>query len=152
MRNDIDANYGTADPISMQDPQYGNANININFPYAVINRQEQTGLYIQDQSEWNKWVLTLGGRYDFAKTSTYTRSTSSLDEINDQQFTGEVALIICSITVFHLISVIANPSSQYLERLKKENHLILLAVSSTKQVSNTYRKIRLSLSLPRYSS
>ncbi|MGC6617703.1 TonB-dependent receptor domain-containing protein, partial [Escherichia coli] len=44
-------------------------------------------LYIQDQSEWNKWVLTLGGRYDFAKTSTYTRSTSSLDEINDQQFT-----------------------------------------------------------------
>ncbi|MGT5522909.1 TonB-dependent receptor domain-containing protein, partial [Escherichia coli] len=64
-----------------------NANININFPYAVINRQEQTGLYIQDQSEWNKWVLTLGGRYDFAKTSTYTRSTSSLDEINDQQFT-----------------------------------------------------------------
>lgn len=87
MRNDIDANYGTADPISMQDPQYGNANININFPYAVINRQEQTGLYIQDQSEWNKWVLTLGGRYDFAKTSTYTRSTSSLDEINDQQFT-----------------------------------------------------------------
>lgn len=87
MRNDIDADYGTANPISMTDPQYGNANVNINFPYAVINRQEQTGLYVQDQAEWNKWILTLGGRYDFAKTSTFTRSSSSLAEINDEQFT-----------------------------------------------------------------
>lgn len=87
MRNDINADYGTANPIDMVNPQYGNANVNINFPYAVINRQEQTGLYAQDQAEWNHWVLTLGGRYDFAKTSTYTRSTGSLSEINDQQFT-----------------------------------------------------------------
>jgi len=87
MRNDIDADYGTANPISMTNPQYGNANVSINFPYAVINRQEQTGLYVQDQAEWNKWILTLGGRYDFAKTSTFTRSSSSLAEINDEQFT-----------------------------------------------------------------
>lgn len=87
MRNDIDADYGTANPISMTNPQYGNANVNINFPYAVINRQEQTGLYVQDQAEWNKWILTLGGRYDFAKTSTFTRSSDTLAEINDEQFT-----------------------------------------------------------------
>ena len=87
MRNDINADYGTANPIDMVEPQYGNANVNVNFPYAVINRQEQTGLYAQDQAEWNHWVLTLGGRYDFAKTSTYTRSSGSLSEINDQQFT-----------------------------------------------------------------
>ena len=87
MRNDINADYGSANPLDMVNPQYGNANVNVNFPYAVINRQEQTGLYAQDQAEWNHWVLTLGGRYDFAKTSTYTRSTSSLSEINDQQFT-----------------------------------------------------------------
>ncbi|MCR4459880.1 ferrichrome porin FhuA [Pseudescherichia sp. L3] len=87
MRNDINADYGTANPIDMVNPQYGNANVNVNFPYAVINRQEQTGLYAQDQAEWNHWVLTLGGRYDFAKTSTYTRSSGSLSEINDQQFT-----------------------------------------------------------------
>lgn len=67
MRNDIDADYGTADPISMNNPQHGNANVNVNFPYAMLNRQEQTGLYAQDQAEWDKWVLTMGGRYDFAK-------------------------------------------------------------------------------------
>jgi outer membrane receptor protein involved in Fe transport len=34
---------------------------------------EQTGLYAQDQMEWDKWVMTLGGRYDFAMASTLTR-------------------------------------------------------------------------------
>ncbi|MDK1237119.1 ferrichrome porin FhuA [Cronobacter turicensis] len=87
MRNDINADYGTASSLDMLDPQYGNPNVNVNFLYDVINRQEQTGLYVQDQAEWNKWVMTLGGRYDFAKTSTYTRSTAKLAEINDQQFT-----------------------------------------------------------------
>ena len=87
MRNDIDADYGSANPIDMHNPQYGNANVVTFFPYEVINRQEQTGLYMQDQAEWDKWVLTLGGRYDFAKTSTFTRSSSSTAEINDEQFT-----------------------------------------------------------------
>ncbi|MEJ5073164.1 ferrichrome porin FhuA [Enterobacter ludwigii] len=87
MRNDIDADYGSADPISMSNPQYGDPNINVTFPYAVLNRQEQTGLYVQDQAEWDKWVLTLGGRYDFAKTSTLTRSSNTTAEVNDHQFT-----------------------------------------------------------------
>ncbi len=87
MRNDIDADYGSANPINMHNPQYGNANVVTFFPYEVINRQEQTGLYMQDQAEWDKWVLTLGGRYDFAKTSTFTRSSSTTAEINDEQFT-----------------------------------------------------------------
>ncbi|EOC0266938.1 ferrichrome porin FhuA [Cronobacter dublinensis] len=87
MRNDINADYGTASSLNMLDPQYGNPNVNVNFLYDVINRQEQTGLYVQDQAEWNKWVMTLGGRYDFAKTSTYTRSSGALAETNDQQFT-----------------------------------------------------------------
>jgi iron complex outermembrane receptor protein len=90
MRNDVNALYGSADPLDMQDPQYGNPNIDVSGPYAkyaVLNRMEQTGLYAQDQMEWDKWVLTLGGRYDFAKTSTLTRSSNSLAEVNDQQFT-----------------------------------------------------------------
>ncbi|WP_436894002.1 ferrichrome porin FhuA [Siccibacter turicensis] len=88
MRNDIDADYGSASPLNMQNPQYGNPNVALNgYPYEIVNRQEQTGLYVQDQAEWNKFVLTLGGRYDFAKTSTFTRSSSSTAEINDEQFT-----------------------------------------------------------------
>ncbi len=36
--------------------------------------------------EWDKWVMTLGGRYDYATTSTLTRATNSLAENHDQQF------------------------------------------------------------------
>lgn len=87
MRNDIDAQYGSASPLDMNNPQYGNPNVSVNFPYAVLNRMEQTGLYAQDQMEWDKWVLTLGGRYDYAMASTLTRSSNSLAQNHDQQFT-----------------------------------------------------------------
>ena len=90
MRNDVDALYGSANALDMNNPQYGNPNIDVSGPYAkyqVLNRMEQTGLYAQDQMEWDKWVLTLGGRYDYAKTSTLTRSTGTEAMNHDQQFT-----------------------------------------------------------------
>ncbi|GAB2944496.1 ferrichrome porin FhuA [Hafnia psychrotolerans] len=87
MRNDIDADYGTASNLNMSNPQYGNSNVSLYFPYEILDRQEQTGLYAQDQAEWKKWILTVGGRYDFAKSSTYTRSSNSTSQIDDQQFT-----------------------------------------------------------------
>ncbi|MBU9848370.1 ferrichrome porin FhuA [Rahnella ecdela] len=87
MRNDIDADYGSASNLNLANPQYGNGNVSLYFPYKILNRQEQTGLYVQDQAEWNQWILTLGGRYDFAKSSTFTRTTNSASQINDEQFT-----------------------------------------------------------------
>ena len=86
-RNDVDAMYGSADPINMRHPGDGRGNITPNFPYQVLNRLEQTGLYVQDQAEWDKWVLTLGGRYDFLKTSVYTRASESRDLNRDEAFT-----------------------------------------------------------------
>ncbi|STR41630.1 ferrichrome outer membrane transporter [Klebsiella michiganensis] len=87
MRNDVNADYGTASALDMQNPQYGNANVSVNFPYSVLNRMEQTGLYAQDQMAWDKWVMTLGGRYDYAMASTLTRPANTLAKNHDQQFT-----------------------------------------------------------------
>lgn len=86
-RNDVDAMYGAADPVDMTHKHHGSANIVPNFPYRVLNRLEQTGLYAQDQAEWDKWVLTLGGRYDFLKTSTFNRGADSRDLNRDEAFT-----------------------------------------------------------------
>ncbi len=91
-RNDVDAQYGAADPLDLNNGGVTSSNI---YPYAdkyqVLNRLEQTGLYVQDQAEWNKWVMTLGGRYDFAKSSVHTRKTSyadASDNVNrDEAFT-----------------------------------------------------------------
>ncbi|NMP27807.1 ferrichrome porin FhuA [Rahnella sp. SAP-1] len=87
MRNDIDADYGTAADLNMLNPQYGSDKSNLYYAYNILNRQEQTGLYMQDQAEWQHWILTAGGRYDIAKTSTLTRSSGDTAENKDHQFT-----------------------------------------------------------------
>ncbi|MDV5138871.1 MULTISPECIES: ferrichrome porin FhuA [Yersiniaceae] len=87
MRNDINADYASTSSINMTAPQYGNDDYDVYFRYNILNRQEQTGLYVQDQAEWNHWLLTLGGRYDFAKSTVLTRSSGATDKDRDEQFT-----------------------------------------------------------------
>lgn len=60
----------------------------------------QTGIYIQDQLALDNWRLTLGGRYDWTKTTiddTYEASWSdgpvhSKDTYKDEAFTGRAAV------------------------------------------------------------
>lgn len=86
-RNDIDGNFGSASPLSALNPQYGNDAYALNFPYQYLNKQEQTGLYAQDQMEWDHWVMTLGGRYDYAMTSALNRNGNTETKNHDQAFT-----------------------------------------------------------------
>lgn len=93
MRNDIDANFGylLGSSLDLLNPQYSTDPMNTNYANSAVNKQQQTGLYAQDQMEWNRWVFTLGGRYDYAMTSAYNRNasagTNALDKRNDQAFT-----------------------------------------------------------------
>lgn len=87
-RNDIDAQFGMASSLNAVNPQYGNDSVTPYYqPYQHLDKQRQTGLYLQDQMEWDRWVLTLGGRYDYAMNSVYDRVTKSVDRQNDQAFT-----------------------------------------------------------------
>jgi len=86
-RNDIDAQFGSASSLNAVNPQYGDDSVTPYGPYQHLNKQRQTGLYAQDQMEWNRWVLTLGGRYDYAMNSVYDRVADSVDRQNDQAFT-----------------------------------------------------------------
>ncbi|EOI5728050.1 ferrichrome porin FhuA [Cronobacter malonaticus] len=92
MRNDINAKFGTAPAIDLygsytpEDFDFGDAE-----PYQ-LNETKQTGIYVQDQAEWNKWVFTLGGRYDWSQQATTVRANSTTPvagsiERNDHQFT-----------------------------------------------------------------
>ncbi|MGB9098096.1 ferrichrome porin FhuA [Erwinia sp.] len=86
-RNDIDGNFGSAAPLSALNPQYGDDAYALNFPYQYLNKQEQTGLYAQDQMEWDRWVMTLGARYDYAMTSALNRNGNTETKNHDQAFT-----------------------------------------------------------------
>lgn len=86
-RNDINAQFGSASSLNAIAPQYGDESVTPYDPYQHLNKQRQTGLYVQDQMEWDRWVLTLGGRYDYAMTSVYDRYNGTLSRQNDQAFT-----------------------------------------------------------------
>ena len=91
LHNDIDNAYGTAPTLDMNNPVY----TDVDFPDAQpfqLNTQHQTGLYIQDQLEWEKWVATLGGRYDWSKQATTIRSSGQKVERNDEQFTWRAGI------------------------------------------------------------
>ncbi|MDU5828437.1 MAG: TonB-dependent siderophore receptor, partial [Mixta calida] len=66
---------------SMTEVDFGTAE-----PYQ-LNESKQTGIYVQDQAEWDRWVFTFGGRYDWSKQATTVRSDNGYVERNDHQFT-----------------------------------------------------------------
>ena len=56
-------------------------------PYRVLLKQKQTGLYVQDQAQWDKVLVTLGGRYDWAEQSSFNRDYGNKSDRDDKQFT-----------------------------------------------------------------
>lgn len=88
MRDDINGFYGFADPLDLLDPHYGNDSIPElgRMPQKMLDRQQQTGIYAQDQAQWRRWVVTLGGRYDWAMTSAFDRVAHSTNRRHDRQF------------------------------------------------------------------
>ncbi|MCA7013177.1 ferrichrome porin FhuA [Dickeya dadantii] len=89
MRNDIDEYFGSASSLNLLNPAYGDDSIPADSlsPWNFLNRQEQTGVYVQDQAQWNQWLVTLGGRYDRAKTSAQNRTSGTTDANSQGQFT-----------------------------------------------------------------
>lgn len=87
MRNDINATFGTAPVVDLYNPQpLEDFNFAKAAPYQ-LNETKQTGVYVQDQAEWDKWVFTLGGRYDWSQQATTVRADGGSIERNDHQFT-----------------------------------------------------------------
>ncbi|MBK4999729.1 TonB-dependent siderophore receptor [Pseudomonas sp. S31] len=77
--------------IDLYNPVYGNP---IDFSQAAVNTWDntirQTGLYLQDQIKWDRWFLTLGGRYDWATTENNQPLYNVDNSIKDEKFSGRV--------------------------------------------------------------
>lgn len=134
MRNDISALFGNAPSLDLNNlPSMSSVDFGDAVPYQM-NESKQTGIYLQDQAEWNKWVLTLGGRYDWSKQATTVRSDNGYIERNDRNLRrGEST--ICLITEYRRTLVTASPSNRMLLACIVLHVLpmSLLKVSSTKR-------------------
>lgn len=54
--------------------------------------QNVTGIYLQDQIKFDQWILTLGGRYNWAESKTVNVLSSSATTQDDQAFTKRAGL------------------------------------------------------------
>ncbi|MCP1630841.1 iron complex outermembrane receptor protein [Citrobacter amalonaticus] len=94
MRNDIDSWFGWAGSVAPSDI-YNLDRSDFDFgshpgpgaAYRVLNKQKQTGVYAQDQMQWDKVLVTLGGRYDWAQQDTLDREENTQHSRNDNEFT-----------------------------------------------------------------
>ncbi len=87
---------GSAPVLNIGAPSYPNAPFDVPAPYAIDStRLRQTGFYVQDQIKWNeRWQLTLGGRYDRARTDYFDRlGGETRTSISDSKFTTRAGLV-----------------------------------------------------------
>ncbi|EMI6684715.1 ferrichrome porin FhuA [Enterobacter kobei] len=123
MRNDINSWFGYDDSVPLLD-LYNPVNSDFDFgskdpatsgPYQILNRQKQTGLYVQDQAQWDKVLVTLGGRYDWADQESYNRVLNTTSKRDDTQFTwrgGVNYLFDNGVTPYFSYSESFEPASQ----------------------------------------
>lgn len=123
MRNDINAWFGYDASVPLLDlynPVYSDFDFDSrnpanSGPYQILNKQQQTGLYVQDQAQWNKVLVTLGGRYDWAEQDSFNRVTGTTASRDDNQFTwrgGVNYLFDNGVTPYFSYSESFEPSSQ----------------------------------------
>ncbi len=122
MRNDIDSWFGYAGSVAPSDIynldrsdfDFG-AHPNPSGPYRVLLKQKETGLYVQDQAQWDKVLVTLGGRYDWADQSSFNRDYGNKSERDDKEFTwrgGVNYLFDNGVTPYFSYSESFEPASQ----------------------------------------
>jgi iron complex outermembrane receptor protein len=82
-----------APPIDVYSPVYGQPLAPTPFDWDQTNTLQQTGLYLQDQIKLDRWILTLGGRYDRATTKAYDNLLNTdADQQRDRAFTKRAGL------------------------------------------------------------
>ncbi len=94
---DTKQGYGAGPTLDIFDPVYGAPVATPAFITDATSRSEQTGVYLQEQMKWDKWVLLLGGRYDWASTDSTTKTiktgAKSKSSLDSKAFTGRIGLV-----------------------------------------------------------
>ena len=88
----LNMGFGSAPSIDLFNPVYGAA---ITMPAATIRsgqRQDATGVYVQDQIALGGWRLTLSGRHDWVSTDTLNFAANTSSTQSDSAFSGRAGL------------------------------------------------------------
>ncbi len=91
--------FGAAPSLDIFDPVYGSPVATPAVYQDQHNTLRQTGLYLQDQIKVDeKWVLSLGGRHDWADSEIENNRNGTRTQQDDSAFTGRAGLVYLSDT------------------------------------------------------
>jgi iron complex outermembrane receptor protein len=89
--------FGTGPTLDIFDPVYGAPVTTPAFTSDATQRNEQKGLYLQEQVKWDKWVLLMGGRYDWAdnnnSTTNLRTNAKTKSSLQSEAFTGRLGVV-----------------------------------------------------------
>jgi len=92
LRNDTLRTSGVAPALDIFNPVYYQVIPTPGVYQEIEVTQQQVGIYAQDQIRYENWILTLGGRYDWAETETENKIASVTTERSDRAFSGRAGL------------------------------------------------------------
>ncbi|WP_282010522.1 TonB-dependent siderophore receptor [Nitrospina watsonii] len=93
-RVDTRAGEVMAPTLDLFNPRYNQSVLNDPaFSTAQDITQFQTGVYIQDQIKWNRLILVLSGRHDWASSETEDLLTGGTTKQSDTAFTGRAGVV-----------------------------------------------------------
>ncbi|HGY5109650.1 ferrioxamine B receptor FoxA [Citrobacter sp. Cb080] len=91
--NNTTGYYGAFPPIDAFNPVYGAQPDYINMYAREKHKLRQTGYYLQDQMSWDRWRITLGGRYDQVSVSNIDKINDTRSDLDKNNFSTRAALL-----------------------------------------------------------
>ncbi len=85
--------YGAFPPIDAFNPVYGAKPDYIDMYAREKHKLRQTGYYLQDQMSWDRWRITLGGRYDQVSVSNIDKIKDTRSDLDKNNFSTRAALL-----------------------------------------------------------
>ncbi len=93
LSDDVSGFGGSVSDINVFNPVYGNQVTAAATTFDANENRRQIGVYLQDQIKlFDKWVVTLGGRHDWARTESDDNLTATTTLQKDTAFTGQAGL------------------------------------------------------------
>lgn len=92
LRDDTLRGFAAGPPIDVFNPDYSDPITQPPTFQDSENSLDQVGIYLQDQIRHDGWILTLGGRYDWAELETENNLSGTSTDQSDEAFTGRVGL------------------------------------------------------------
>lgn len=84
---------GVVQTLDFTNPVYGRRPFSLTPKTLTTQTTSQYGVYIQDQIKFDRFLLLVGGRFDWAESSTRTWATNVITRQNDTSPSGRVALM-----------------------------------------------------------